>query len=175
MTVTQKMALAAIAVALLAAATATDAAKMFGMPRKAGDVIAMDTATTSTAATKKRFNEVKMMPGHDRREMVSSPRPHEYTDHASLPDNFSWANVEGKTFVTKSLNQHLPQVRRWSLVASTCSFLCLFLAFSSSVASSAMLLHQDVHYLRSVICVDVLTTTRRAVLSRSLLLVHDSK
>jgi len=38
-----------------------------------------------------------------------SPLPTEYTDVSSLPDAFSWGNVNGTNYLTKSLNQHLPQ------------------------------------------------------------------
>ena len=98
-------ALAALAAALLAAACSADAAKMF--PRRAGAPGVMD--TTTSAATGERFNEIKYLPGHDTRERVSSPRPHEYVEDSALPDNFSWGNVDGKVLLTKSLNQHLPQ------------------------------------------------------------------
>lgn len=39
------------------------------------------------------------------------PLPSSYIDPADLPDSFNWARSgdEGKSFVTKSLNQHLPQ------------------------------------------------------------------
>ena len=57
----------------------------------------------------KRMNEVKIMAGHDKLEMAFSPRPHEYIDMDTLPESFSWTNVDGTSYVTKSLNQHLPQ------------------------------------------------------------------
>lgn len=54
-----------------------------------------------------RFKQI--LPSHDKRESVSSPRPHEYIDAVDLPDAFNWANVNGVSYLTKSLNQHIPQ------------------------------------------------------------------
>jgi len=66
-------------------------------------------AMSGVVSGNKRFNEVKIMPGHDKPEQAVLPRPHEYIDMDGLPDNFSWTNVDGVTYVTKSLNQHIPQ------------------------------------------------------------------
>jgi hypothetical protein len=38
-----------------------------------------------------------------------SPLPHEYIDASALPDDFTWMNVSGVSYLTKSLNQHIPQ------------------------------------------------------------------
>ena len=35
--------------------------------------------------------------------------PHTYIDKKALPESFSWADVDGKSYLTHSLNQHLPQ------------------------------------------------------------------
>jgi len=40
---------------------------------------------------------------------VTNPLPQTYIATEDLPDNFNWANVNGTSFVTKSLNQHIPQ------------------------------------------------------------------
>jgi cathepsin X len=37
------------------------------------------------------------------------PLPISYLDLADLPDNFHWGNVNGKSFLTRDLNQHIPQ------------------------------------------------------------------
>ena len=57
----------------------------------------------------KRFNEFKIMPGHDKRESYTSPLPHTYVKKHHLPKNFVWSNVSGVNYLTKNLNQHVPQ------------------------------------------------------------------
>jgi len=54
-------------------------------------------------------SEFKIMPGHDQLENVVSALPHTYIDTSKLPASFSWADVNGTSYVTKSLNQHIPQ------------------------------------------------------------------
>jgi cathepsin X len=39
----------------------------------------------------------------------SSPLPHTYLGAEDLPDNFHWGNVNGVSYLTHSLNQHIPQ------------------------------------------------------------------
>eukprot|EP00121_Abeoforma_whisleri_P003770 Awhi_evm1s3393 len=56
-----------------------------------------------------RFNEYKNLPGHTKFEDYTSPLPHTYTDLESFPDNFHWGDVDGKNYLTKNLNQHIPQ------------------------------------------------------------------
>ena len=44
-----------------------------------------------------------------------NPLPHTYitksddVDEDELPDNFNWGNVNGRSYLTHSLNQHIPQ------------------------------------------------------------------
>jgi cathepsin X len=40
---------------------------------------------------------------------LKSPLPHTYIEMGDLPDSFNWGDVDGKSFLTKSLNQHIPQ------------------------------------------------------------------
>ncbi|CAN0477266.1 unnamed protein product, partial [Hapterophycus canaliculatus] len=40
---------------------------------------------------------------------VTSPLPHTYLKPEHIPPIFSWTDVGGRSFVTKNLNQHLPQ------------------------------------------------------------------
>jgi len=47
-------------------------------------------------------------PGHTVEQNYSSPLPYTYIQD-DLPESFSWTNVNGTSFVTKSLNQHIPQ------------------------------------------------------------------
>ena len=57
-----------------------------------------------------RLSELVDLPGHDRLEDFSLPLPHTYVKAADMPANFNWQNINGTSFVTKSLNQHIPQV-----------------------------------------------------------------
>eukprot|EP00559_Dactyliosolen_fragilissimus_P008036 CAMPEP_0184870268 /NCGR_PEP_ID=MMETSP0580-20130426/36920_1 /TAXON_ID=1118495 /ORGANISM="Dactyliosolen fragilissimus" /LENGTH=282 /DNA_ID=CAMNT_0027372257 /DNA_START=119 /DNA_END=965 /DNA_ORIENTATION=+ len=40
---------------------------------------------------------------------VVNPLPIEYVDASDLPKSFSWNNVNGKSYLTHMLNQHIPQ------------------------------------------------------------------
>ncbi|GMI21872.1 hypothetical protein TeGR_g13013 [Tetraparma gracilis] len=42
-------------------------------------------------------------------ESHSSPLPHTYLEFADLPDSYDWGNVDGVSYLTMSLNQHIPQ------------------------------------------------------------------
>ena len=43
-------------------------------------------------------------------EVVKSPLPHSYVSEEELPRDFSWGNVDGgRSYLTRSLNQHIPQ------------------------------------------------------------------
>jgi cathepsin X len=37
------------------------------------------------------------------------PLPYTYADQDSLPDSFSWSHVHGQSYLTRSINQHIPQ------------------------------------------------------------------
>lgn len=69
--------------------------------------LAVLTALSSVAAV--RHNEFVMLEGHDMVESYTSPLPYTYIKEEDLPDNFSWDNVNGKSYLTRSLNQHIPQ------------------------------------------------------------------
>ena len=60
-------------------------------------------------ASAKHMNEFKIMPGHTILEDYTSPLPHTYVDVEDLPADFNWGNVNNTNFLTKSLNQHIPQ------------------------------------------------------------------
>lgn len=51
----------------------------------------------------------KILPGHTVFERYHSPLPHTYVEPHELPKAFSWHNVDGISYLTKSLNQHIPQ------------------------------------------------------------------
>jgi cathepsin X len=52
-------------------------------------------------------SEIVYLPAHTRFEHVVSARPHEYLQH--VPDNWNWNNVNGTSYLTRMLNQHVPQ------------------------------------------------------------------
>jgi len=56
-----------------------------------------------------KYNEIKILDGHTVRSSVKSPLPHTYVESDSLPDDFTWQDIDGTSYVTHSLNQHLPQ------------------------------------------------------------------
>jgi len=49
------------------------------------------------------------MPGHTVFDRHSLPLSYEYVDAATLPTSWSWSNVNGVNYMTKNLNQHIPQ------------------------------------------------------------------
>ena len=57
----------------------------------------------------KPFNAFKRMPGHDVREKTISPLPNTYVEKHAIPRRFTWADVKGVNYLTKMLNQHVPQ------------------------------------------------------------------
>jgi cathepsin X len=54
-------------------------------------------------------NEFIRTQGHTVTDSYHSPLPYTYILANDLPDSFSWDNVNGTNYLTKSLNQHLPQ------------------------------------------------------------------
>ncbi|GKY95537.1 hypothetical protein MPSEU_000515300 [Mayamaea pseudoterrestris] len=54
-------------------------------------------------------SELVTLPGHTVENYVLSPLPYTYISKSDLPANFRWDNVNGTSYITKSLNQHLPQ------------------------------------------------------------------
>lgn len=54
--------------------------------------------------------EEVILKGHKVLENYHSPLPHTYVSSPEeLPTSFSWGNVNGVSYLTKSLNQHIPQ------------------------------------------------------------------
>jgi hypothetical protein len=39
---------------------------------------------------------------------LTAALPHTYTKKEDLPKNWDWSNIDGSSFVTKNLNQHIP-------------------------------------------------------------------
>ncbi|GFH58543.1 peptidase C1A, papain C-terminal [Chaetoceros tenuissimus] len=52
----------------------------------------------------------KILPDHKILNDYDLALPFSYVELDSLPKTFSWNNVNGTNFLTRSLNQHLPQV-----------------------------------------------------------------
>jgi hypothetical protein len=48
--------------------------------------------------------------GDEQLSHVVSPLPYSYLMKESLPRNFFWGNVDGKSYLTRMLNQHIPYV-----------------------------------------------------------------
>lgn len=48
------------------------------------------------------------MKGHTIEEDYSTPLPHTYISPKELPKSFNWRNINGWSYITKSLNQHIP-------------------------------------------------------------------
>ncbi len=49
------------------------------------------------------------MGDHVQLEDYTSLLPYEYIKEEDLPESFSWGDVGGVSYLTKSLNQHIPQ------------------------------------------------------------------
>jgi hypothetical protein len=64
-----------------------------------------------------RHDEYKLLDGHKVRDNYHSPLPHTYIAEEDLPANFNWGNVNGRSYLTHSLNQHIPQCKsmQWEL------------------------------------------------------------
>jgi hypothetical protein len=64
-----------------------------------------------------RHDEYKVLDGHKVRDNYHSPLPHTYIAEEDLPANFNWGNVDGRSYLTHSLNQHIPQCKsmEWEL------------------------------------------------------------
>ena len=90
-----RLALVALAALLPAASAARPAVAV-------GDIKAVD-------AKPQRFNEYVTLPGHKVKNDFTLKQPKDYVNKDDLPKSYSWANVNGKSLVTKSLNQHIPQ------------------------------------------------------------------
>ena len=54
-------------------------------------------------------SELKEMPGHTRPELVKSALPHSYVTQEEIPPSWNWGAVNGVSFLTRALNQHVPQ------------------------------------------------------------------
>lgn len=55
------------------------------------------------------FSEIAIREDAVHNSFIQSPLPHTYIGADELPDAFNWGDVDGKSYLTKSLNQHIPQ------------------------------------------------------------------
>jgi len=54
-------------------------------------------------------SEYKVLPGHTVKNSYSLPVPQDYLKESDIPAVWDWSNINGTSYVTKSLNQHIPQ------------------------------------------------------------------
>lgn len=73
--------------------------------------LALSLALGSAAAAVERFNEIKIREDAVHNSELKSPLPHTYIGSDDLPDSFTWADVDGVSYLTHSLNQHVPQCK----------------------------------------------------------------
>lgn len=71
-------------------------------------VISIAVLSVVPATVAEYLNEIKIMDGHTKRSHVASPLPHTYLVEEDIPENFNWDDVDGKSYLTKHLNQHIP-------------------------------------------------------------------
>lgn len=64
---------------------------------------------SSLSVAAERMSEIKIMEGHTVKESFTLPLPHEYIDPRDLPDEFTWGDYGGVSYLTHTLNQHIPQ------------------------------------------------------------------
>lgn len=55
------------------------------------------------------INEYKVMPGHTKKSHIVKKQFHQDIPIETLPDAWDWSNIDGKSYLTKNLNQHIPQ------------------------------------------------------------------
>lgn len=70
---------------------------------------AASSAHRSELWTREQELEAQRLGLVDLSEHVTSPRPHEWLRAEAIPAEFTWKNVSGINYLTKSLNQHIPQ------------------------------------------------------------------
>ena len=66
-------------------------------------------AAAASSSSSTFYNELQVFEDVLHNSFFQSPLPHTYIDVADLPASFSWGNVDGVSYLTKSLNQHIPQ------------------------------------------------------------------
>ena len=69
---------------------------------------ALTLSSVFAVATAEYFSEIKIREDANHNSFESA-LPHTYIGADELPDSFNWGDVDGKSYLTKSLNQHIPQ------------------------------------------------------------------
>lgn len=84
---------------------------------------AIDTSPTNSAAKHEAISfwsdeedlssssEIKYLEDHTIENDYSLPLPYTYVKQEDLPESFNWSNVNGTSYLTCMLNQHLPQCK----------------------------------------------------------------
>lgn len=65
----------------------------------------------NVASSTRHYSKIKHLPGHRVENNYHLPLPHTYIGPEELPDNFDWTNMNGTSYLTRMLNQHLPQCK----------------------------------------------------------------
>lgn len=60
-----------------------------------------------STAFAEELTEIRIPHGHTLEQNFKLPQPHTYISPGDLPDSFHWGNVHGKSYLTRSLNQHI--------------------------------------------------------------------
>ena len=55
------------------------------------------------------YSEIRYLSDHQVHESHVLPLPSTYVKSSDIPESFNWANINGKSYITASRNQHLPQ------------------------------------------------------------------
>jgi len=76
---------------------------------KLNTTIVLSSLLASAAAAGEYFSEVVIREDAVHNSFIQSPLPHTYIGSDELPKSFNWGDVDGKSYLTKSLNQHIPQ------------------------------------------------------------------
>ena len=65
-------------------------------------------ASTLTLASAAYKSEYKVMEDHTVPNDFTTPVPSAYLTGEDMPEEFSWGDVDGVSYLTRNLNQHLP-------------------------------------------------------------------
>jgi len=66
-------------------------------------------ATSEVSDKPARRSEFLELPGHKVKDDYKDPLPHTYVDLDAMPAQWDWSNMNGTSYVTHNLNQHIPQ------------------------------------------------------------------